>query len=109
MYIASDWLDSPGDALWNARKNHPGLVSMLGYIFNDPIELVSCYIEPNCRCQDRTGNTGKSARSAFDAISPLMGDGVDASIKGGIQLLVMGISGSGKTSFLSLLRLLQIL
>lgn len=109
MYIVSDWLDSLGDALWSAEKNHPGSIRMLSDIFNDPIELVRCYIEPNCRYQDHTGNSGKAACSAFDAINLFMGEGVDLSIKGGHQLLVLGNSGSGKTSFLSLLRLSQIL
>ncbi len=109
MYIASDRLEPQGDTLWNAEKNHPGSISMLSDIFNDPIELVRCYIEPNCRYQDHTGNTGKSACSAFDAINLFMGDGIDPSIKGGNQLLVLGNSGLGKTSFLSLLRLSQIL
>ena len=39
MYIASDWLEPLGDTLWNAGKNHPGSISMLSDIFNDPIEL----------------------------------------------------------------------
>jgi len=58
MYIASDWLEPLGDALWSAKKNHPGSVSMLSDISNNPIELVRCYIEPNCRYQVHTGNTG---------------------------------------------------
>ena len=109
MYIASDWLEPLGDALWNAEKSHPGSISMLSDIFNDPIELVRCYIEPNCRYQDHTGHTGESACSAFDAINHFMGDGLDASVKGGNQLVVLGNSGSGKTAFLSMLRLSQIL
>ena len=52
MYIASDRLEPLGDTLWNAEKNHPGSISMLSDIYNDPIELVRCYIEPNCRYQD---------------------------------------------------------
>ncbi len=38
-----------------------------------------------------------------------MGDGVDESIQGGNQMLILGNSGSGKTSLLSILRLAQVL
>jgi hypothetical protein len=85
MCTASYWLESLGDALWNAEKNHPGSISMLSEIFNDPIELVRRYIEPNCRYQDHRGN---SACSAFEAINLFIEEGAGDTSKGRNQLLV---------------------
>ncbi len=109
MYISADWLAPLGEALWKAEKTHPGSIRMLSDSLNDPHELVRCYIEPKCRYEDHMGNSGKSSCSAFDAINLFMGDGVDASIQGGNQMLVLGNSGTGKTSLLSVLRLAQVL
>ena len=81
MYIASDWLKPLGDALWSAEKNHPGSVTMPSDIFNDPIELVRRYIEPNWRYQDHTGNSSQSACSAFEAINLLIEKGADDAIR----------------------------
>lgn len=109
MYISADWLTPLSEALWKAEKKHPGSIRMMSDSFNDPHELVRCYIEPNCRYEDHMGNAGKSSCAAFDAINLFMDQGVDESIQGGNQMLVLGNSGTGKTSFLSILRLAQVL
>ncbi len=109
MYIAKEWLGPLEDALLKAERKHPGSITMLSDSFNDPLELARCYIEPHCRYQDHFENAGKVACSAFDAINLFMGDGVDSSILGGNQMLLLGNSGSGKTSLLSILRLAQVL
>ncbi len=109
MYISADWLGLLEDALLKAERKHSGSISMLSDIFNDPHELVRCYVEPHCRYNDHFDNAGKAACSAFDAINLFMGDGVDESIQGGNQMLILGNSGSGKTSLLSILRLAEVL
>jgi len=109
MYISADWLGPLEDALLKAERKHSGSISMLSDLFNDPHELVRCYVEPHCRYEDHFDNAGKSASSAFDAVNLFMGDGVDESIQGGNQMLILGNSGSGKTSLLSILRLAQVL
>lgn len=109
MYISSDWLGPLEDTLLKAERKHPGSITMMSDSFNDPLELVRCYVEPHCRYQDHFDNAGKAACSAFDATNLFMGDGVDESIRGGNQMLLLGNSGSGKTSLLSVLRLAQIL
>lgn len=77
MYISADWLGPLEDALLKAERKHSGSISMLSDLFNDPHELVRCYVEPHCRYQDHFDNAGKSACSAFDAVNLFMGDGVD--------------------------------
>ena len=89
MYISSDWLGPLEDALLKTERKHSGSVSMLSDIFNDPHELVRCYVEPHCRYEDHFDNAGKSACSAFDAVNLFIGDGVDESIQGGNQMLII--------------------
>ena len=89
MYISSDWLGPLEDALLKTERKHSGSISMLSDIFNDPHDLVRCYVEPHCRHEDHSDNAGKSDFSTFDAVNLFMGDGVDESIQGGNQTLII--------------------
>lgn len=89
MYISSDWLGPLEVALLKTERKHSGSVSMLSDIFNDPHDLVRCYVEPHCRHEDHSDNAGKSDFSTFDAVNLFMGDGVDESIQGGNQTLII--------------------
>ena len=79
MYISSDWLGPLEDALLKTERKHSGSISMLSDIFNDPHDLVRCYVEPHCRHEDHSDNAGNL----------FMGDGVDESIQGGNQTLII--------------------
>ena len=89
MYISLDWLGPLEDARLKTERKHSGSISMLSDIFNDPHELSRCYVEPHCRYEGHFDNAGKSAFSAFDAVNLFMGDGVDESIQGGNQMLII--------------------
>ena len=89
MYISSDWLGPLEDAPLKTERKHSGSISMLSDIFNDPHDLVRCSVEPHCRHEDHSDNAGKSDFSTFDAVNLFMGDGVDESIQGGNQMLII--------------------
>ena len=89
MHISSDWLGPLEDTLLKLERKHTGSISMLSDIFNDPHYLVFCYVEPHCRYADHFDNARKSAFSAFDAVNLFMGDGVDESIQGENQTLII--------------------
>ncbi len=103
-YISDEWLKPLGEAFRKAQKNDADWAGEMSDCFGDPKALLECYLEPNCRYQDHVGNTGKTSCGAFDAINLFMGDGVDPSIKGGNQMLILGDSGMGKTSLLMVLK-----
>lgn len=104
-FIRTEWLKPMEDAFVKRRKKRNLPVFGVGVGIEDLQELIRCYIEPLCRYQDHVGNAGKTSCSAFDAINLFMGEGVDPNVQGGNQMLVLGDSGTGKTSLLRLLKL----
>ena len=104
-FIRAEWLKPMEDAFVKRRKKRNLPVFGVGVGIEDLQELIRCYIEPLCRYQDHVGNAGKTSCSAFDAINLFMGEGVDPNVQGGNQMLVLGDSGTGKTSLLRLLKL----
>ncbi|MGK0238872.1 MAG: sulfatase activating formylglycine-generating enzyme [Candidatus Pelagisphaera sp.] len=106
-YISTEWLKPMEEVFVKGRKTRTLPFFDVGVGIDDLQELLRCYVQPLCRYQDHVGNTGKTSCLAFDAVNLFMGAGIDAELRGGNQMLVLGDSGTGKTSLLLLLKLVN--
>ncbi len=104
-YISAEWLKPIEESLRKSRKRGASQGSQIDAILRDPESFLRNYVEPRCRYKDHTDNNGKEPCLAFDAINLFLGNGVDPSKAGGRQMLVLGDSGTGKTSLLTMLKL----
>jgi formylglycine-generating enzyme required for sulfatase activity len=106
-YISTKWLKPMEEAFVKGRKTRTLPLFNVGVGIDDLQEFLRCYVPPLCRYQDHVGNSGKASCLVFDAINLFMGTGVDGTVQGGNQMLVVGDLGTGKTSLLLLLKLVN--
>ena len=104
-YISSDWLRPLEESFVKGRKKRRLPLIDVGIDLDDMQRLLATYVEPLCRYRDHVGNSGKSSCSAFDAINLFLGEGIDATRRGGNQLWALGDQGIGKSSLLRLLKI----
>ncbi|MDG2253430.1 MAG: hypothetical protein P8L49_00555 [Opitutaceae bacterium] len=107
FYISAEWLKPMEEAFVKGGKMHTLPFFDLGVGIGDPQDLLRRYVQSLCRYQDHVGNSGKTFCMAFDAINFFMGDGVYVAIQGGNQMRGLGDLGTGKTSLLLLLKMVN--
>ncbi len=104
-YISAEWLKPLEESLRKSKKQGVSQGTEISSFLRDPESFLRHYVEPRCRYHDHTGNEGQAPCLAFDAINLFLGNGVDPSKLGGRQMLVLGDSGTGKTSLMAMLKL----